>query len=142
MQKASKVMFIIGIVFAVLGLPFLVSSAIVSFSIYSPGYTDTLKEQIIDGRIVIDPSMTLDEQVAYIRNVFLIIGIISIVFLLILGASIVIANIAKRNTLVKFYVTNIVLGVLTLNTFLVLASIFALVAFYQEQNSETINVSY
>lgn len=142
MQKASKIMFIFGIIFAVIGLPFLVSSTIVSFSIYSPSYIDNLKEQIIDGRIVIDPSMTLDEQVAYIRNMFLIIGVISIVFLLILGASIVIANIAKRNQSVKFYVINIVLSVLTLNTFLILASIFALVAFYQEQNSETINVSY
>lgn len=142
MQKASKIMFIFGIIFAVIGLPFLVSSTIVSFSIYSPSYIDNLKEQIIDGRIVIDPNMTLDEQVAYIRNMFLIIGVISIVFLLILGASIVIANIAKRNQSVKFYVINIVLSVLTLNTFLILASIFALVAFYQEQNSETINVSY
>lgn len=142
MQKASKVMFIIGIVCAVLGLPFLVSSTIVSFSIYSPNYIDNLKEQITDGKIIIDPNMTLDEQVSYIRNMFLIIAILSIVILLVVAASIVIANIAKRNKESKFLITNIVLGVLTLNTFLVLASIFAFVSNYQEQNSETINVSY
>ena len=141
MRKASNILYMIGIVMALLNLTALVVMSFATFSIASPGYTSTLISQLESGAVTTDFPGTYAEQAAQLQKMFLVFAIILTVFTVIGAAKFVLSITAKRSQDKRFNIVSLVLGALSLDVLIVLASILALVALKEEREVEVINAS-
>ena len=141
MRKASNILYMIGIIMALLGLTLYVVMTFSSYRISSSSYTDTLISQLESGAVTTDFPGTYAEQAAQLQHIFLIIAIVLTIFTVINAAKFVLAITAKRSMDNRFIITSLILGALSLDTLIILASIFGLVANKQERDVEEINAS-
>ncbi len=142
MRKASHILYMIGYVISVLGVISLIACTIIFFVISGPDYTDTIIQQLKEGKITTDFVGTVEQQAAMIQStfktgaIFFLIGTILEVIKTVFG---VLANIKKRTA---FYITSLVFGALCGDPLFILAPIFGIVANKQDSQTEQIEANY
>ena len=139
LKKASNVLYIIGQSFTILWIVTFIVFTVVSFIIAGPGYTDSIIEQLKEGKIHTSFVGTVEEQAAQIQRMFIPFAIVLLVYTLITITKFVFTLLAKRSNVKIFYITSIVLSALEADVFLILASSFGLAA--NKEVEEEINVS-
>ena len=142
MKKASNVLYMVGVLLTLLGLPVFTIIVITSFGIANPGYTQSIIDSINSGEVTYNIPGTTEEQAAWVQHYFLILGIIFLIFGIINVAKFVISIMAKRMVDNKtLHIIALVLGILSGGILIVLASIFALITLKQERDVEEISAS-
>lgn len=142
MRKASNVLYIVGAILTLLGLPVFIAMVLVSFGIANPSYTQNIVDGINSGSIsTTGLSGTPEEIAAVIQSYFRTFAIIFTVFGVLNIAKFVMAITAKRSNSNPFHITALVLSILTVDPVLVVGSILALVCNKKEGDVEEISAS-
>ena len=139
MKKASRMLLLLGLIFTSFSLVLFVMMTVVSFMIAAPNYKEELIKQLTSGSLHTTFPGTPAEQAAQIQNMFLIMAIVFLLITIISVGKLVFANLSRRNEEKKFYIVSLVLSSLTLDVFIILASIFGLLTLNEEE--EVINAS-
>ena len=138
MEKAAKILNLIGYIIEILGAIFLLFMFVIGVIIAMPMSADIIRDGIKNGTISKISTMTLEENVQYIQKVFIIFSVVMFfVAAIYVTCSVFAVIIAKRSQERKFVITTLVLASLSVNILLVIACAFMLTG----DNIETINVS-
>lgn len=128
MKTGTKVLSIIGAVFAFLGAVGFIIGVIMFFVFADPYWTPYIINALKQGEIYSDLPGTPEEQAAFIQLIFKIAGAIFVpcALMSVAGGVLALVNVNKLNFALA--VITIVLGVLTGNVFLIVAGVLAIIA--------------
>ena len=138
MNKAAKILNLIGYVFEILlGIGFILFF-IVSLIITTPNGTEIIREGLRSGRIAGNPALSLEENVLYIHKLFVVATIVFFFLMAIfITESIFAIIISKTGGSKKTIIPSLILSILSLNALLIVGNILLL----KDLEEETITVS-
>ena len=138
MDKASKILNLIGYIFEILLGVIFVLFFITSIIILTPNGTAIIREGLISGRIAGNPALSLEENINYIHNLFVVATIIFFILMaLFVTESIFAIIVSRKGNNKKLIITSLILSILSLNAILIVANILLL----KDNEEETIIVS-
>ena len=127
MKKAANILFLIGGVYALVGLLSLVVTGVLLIVFSTSGLTDVIKQAIIDGSIQTSYQGTIEEVTKLVQITLLTSGIIVLCFVPLCIVSSILSFKARNSRSHGLFIANIVFGVLSGNDVSVVGAIFALI---------------
>ena len=137
MKEASRILILIGFVFAVLGAVFTLAFAIFSVVVASPSSTSMIIDGLKNGTIHTSFVGTVEQQAAAIQKIFVGLSIIMFISFAIEVGSSIFAFMANHRDSIAVTVCALIFAILTGNIILIIGAIMLLVN-HSQNNVETI----